>query len=329
MDYKEKYLKYKSKYLKLKKMSGGTFICNYCRGFNRMTSATCTLCNSAVSDFQNMNSILKYNNANGDIVPYATVNAPANTLYVNKIYNNRRNRWDFNPANVQITFEQVLALPDYTNLALISYIGTPLFGNSINVYAITYRFGDASGNMGAIDVHSERHTNRITISYAQPFPQYRDLIEYIRLQNRGRVPPDIYLLGTVYTVDKFNPYGPFLDVQLCTGGGINLGESPLQAGRREAVEECGLITNVLHLNTISTIPRLSTYFVNADIAGNVSLNPPPPPPPPVPAPAPPPRIGTVHVMIYGSLATLQGLVHSIVNRTDLNDIQGIALVKLT
>ena len=147
----------------------------------------------------------------------------------------------------------------------------------------------------------------------------------LKLQNGGATPPDIYQLGTVYTVNKLNPDSPFFDVQLCTGGGINPRETALNAGKREALEECGLITNGEHLNTINTIPGLYTYFVNADIVGNVLLN----PPGMGQAPVKRRRIGIAHVMIYGSLAKLQGLVRGIVNRTDLNDTQGIALVKLT
>jgi hypothetical protein len=80
----------------------------------------------------------------------------------------------------------------------------------------------------------------------------------------------------------------------------------------------------------NTDANLHTFFVNADGntdgTPNVVFN---QPGNSIPIIGADDRRNRSHVMIYGNLATLEALVQSVINRTDVRDIQGIALVKLT
>ena len=298
MDYKDKYLKYKNKYLELKKMRGGLAPA-------QPGSAPFTIVN---------------NN-------YCVFDAPGETGKI-VLHHNTRSTADI--------------AHDQPNRALSAYFEhlPNIYGNSINVEAYLFPF-NYPDNIVRTVAHTINnipiHLSRITIS-SSSIDVVTKLLQELPVGLPGGLPVGLpankFLLGVAYTNAsklagrwKSNPpglnNGQFLDVQLCiTGGSKNIDTTGIQTAAREIQEECGL--NVLDgLKYIGQIGRHHSYLLNAT-ATTLTTN---------TVYAKPTGIDDkdykTAVMIYGDLPYLQSLITSQLTRTDINDVQGIVLVRLT
>jgi len=288
MNYKNKYIKYKIKYIKLKNQIGSSY-----------------------------NDFLQF------------------SIYKLRINNNTKEIHSFQPNTKFKYFYKDYSLLD--NISLEKYIekNIDIKNYNINVHAITYRF-----NHNKSDINEEITIfNNITISNYNPNPYlphlYKNLINHIKTYLLAK--KNIYILGCIYTKDKKYKESPYNDITLFISGKIKEGETPKQGAIRESIEECGLdISNALSNPLSNPIEynydgihkdykryTVTTYFVNADIENNVKVN-----KTDIPESRESETYNKVQIIIYGTLEKLKDIVKSITNRTDVNDIQGIALVKL-
>lgn len=203
-----------------------------------------------------------------------------------------------------------------------------IFGNSINVEAYLYPFNHPLNNPEPTKLNLSLPPvtlNRITISN-YGIDNIKNLFKFIPRS----IPRDTFLLCVAYTHNGMVPGQQnenFLDVQLCiTGGSKDIDRNDvIQTAQREIKEECGL--NVLggldYIAQISQNGRQHSYLLNAKdttlTTNTVYVAP----------------TGTDNkkyktaVMIYGTLPYLQSLLTAQLTRTDVNDVQGLVLVRLT
>lgn len=366
MDFKAKYLKYKEKYLQLKKQMGGWN--HFCSTSGTTIpvpdNTSCPNCGvpSAAYPRPVATSYIplakRFNitpiPAGADLttVPHTPPTVPNQNPDGTPAY----------PTQCTITpgFFDNLCFPrsgartqltsGFTTLQqnLMHYPGRNIRDNNICVYAELYRFNNPNDAHG-IALLANRISSvqgialsSITISTAPDWAidRIRDLLTP-PVPPAQAIPANTYLLCGSYTHDKTNPASEFCDVQLCVSGKLvkysayDETINPRLGAQRELREEMGLHVDLEHINlarihnygsTDFRNPRYDTYIVNAI---NITPNP----------------QGNetnflyhdtsevnnrrVSVIIYGDLATLRGLVQNIVHRTDVKDIQGIVLVKLT
>jgi hypothetical protein len=234
------------------------------------------------------------------------------------------------PATANIAY-------DKSNRPLIDYRNkyNDIFGNSINVEAYLYPFNHPSSGIDPTKINTSYalpiQLQRITIS------DYNKNVVRNLLTQIQAIPPNTFLLCIAYTNSiKYvaNPPGQnneeFIDVQLCISGKVKKNrENYKDAATREIIEECGLVANPANLVDIGTQQNVrqanvQQYLLNAlpntlrTHTRRVLLN-----------NGRDDSQRRVSVMIYGDLAYLQSLITDQLIRTDVNDVQGLVLVRLT
>jgi hypothetical protein len=365
MAYKDKYLKYKKKYIELKKMSGG-YICDHngtqhygyvypleTNNYNMYNICNCGkwLCfHNGTNLYDGYNNTGMYNNndctvcgqtqqniiycINNNILGYLA--PPPHQSGPFTIVNNNYCVID-NGGNINLQPRAIAnIINDIPNRSLSDYFGNIdiIFNNSINVEAYLYPF---NYQLPTINPIPPIQLSRITISNYEP-----NIVKnlFIELQNLYLAPnillppntflqPNIFLLGVAYT----NNVAPgannenFIDVQLCVSGKRKDLELYDVAAIREIEEECGL--EVLP-GTIIPIPDNGTggnqFILNATnvniqtytLGGNKD-----------PSPDQHGLQNKVFTTIYGDPTFLNSLITPQLTRTDLTDVQGLVLIRLT